>query len=96
LQFLDHPNIVKYYETYDDVKYIYLVMELCAGGELFDKIATKKDPLTEYQIADIMNKLVRAIIHCHSQNICHRDIKPENIMYSNEGEVRFVDFGLAK
>ena len=36
---LDHPNIVKYYETYDDVKYMYLVMEYCPGGELFDKIA---------------------------------------------------------
>lgn len=37
---LDHPNIVKYYETYDDVKYMYLVMEYCPGGELFDKIAS--------------------------------------------------------
>ena len=36
---LDHPNIVKYYETYDDIKYMYLVMEYCSGGELFDKIA---------------------------------------------------------
>lgn len=40
---LDHPNIVKYYETYDDTKYMYLVMEYCPGGELFDKIAAQKD-----------------------------------------------------
>ena len=40
---LDHPNIVKYYETYDDVKYMYLVMEYCPGGELFDKIASQKN-----------------------------------------------------
>ena len=39
LQTLDHPNIVKYYETYDDIKYQYLVMELCSGGELFDKLS---------------------------------------------------------
>lgn len=39
LQTLDHPNIVKYYETYDDVKYIYLVMELCSGGELLERLA---------------------------------------------------------
>ena len=38
---LDHPNIVKYYETYDDIKYMYLVMEYCPGGELFDKIASQ-------------------------------------------------------
>jgi calcium-dependent protein kinase len=40
---LDHPNIVKYYETYDDTKYMYLVMEYCSGGELFDKIASQKN-----------------------------------------------------
>lgn len=40
---LDHPNIVKYYETYDDVKYMYLVMEYCPGGELFELIASQKN-----------------------------------------------------
>ena len=40
---LDHPNIVKYYETYDDSKYMYLVMEYCQGGELFDKIASQEN-----------------------------------------------------
>jgi calcium-dependent protein kinase len=43
LHTLDHPNIVKYYETYDDVKYMYLVMEYCPGGELFDLIASQKN-----------------------------------------------------
>ncbi len=47
LQKLDHPNIVKYYETYDDVKFIYLVMELCPGGELFDKITKNQEPFNE-------------------------------------------------
>lgn len=47
LQNLDHPNIVKYYETYDDVKFIYLVMELCPGGELFDKLTSNLHPFSE-------------------------------------------------
>lgn len=40
---LDHPNIVRYYETYDDNRFLYLVMEYCSGGELFEKIAKKKN-----------------------------------------------------
>ena len=40
---LDHPNIVKYYQTYEDTKYMYLVMEYCPGGELFDKIASQEN-----------------------------------------------------
>jgi calcium-dependent protein kinase len=50
LQTLDHPNIVKYYETYEDVKFIYLVMELCPGGELFEKI-TSSATMSENQAA---------------------------------------------
>jgi calcium-dependent protein kinase len=65
MQQVDHPNIVKYYETYDDVKYIYLCMELCTGGELFDEIS-KKEMLNEANAAEYMIKLVRALHHCHS------------------------------
>jgi serine/threonine protein kinase len=71
-------------------------MELCSGGELFDKITSRKSPITEKEAAIIIEKLLKAINHCHSQNILHRDIKPENIMYGNDGEVKLIDFGLAK
>jgi calcium-dependent protein kinase len=94
---LDHPNIVKYYETYDDSKYIYLVMEYCKGGELFDKITNSKNGVfMENDAKKIMKKLLLAINHCHGINIAHRDIKPENIMYGADGEVKLIDFGLAK
>lgn len=66
MQTVDHPNIVKYYETYIDVKFIYLVMELCRGGELFSKIITKRKPMTEREASKDMAKLVRALLHCHS------------------------------
>lgn len=57
---VDHPNIVRYYETYDEAKFIYLVMELCNGGELFHKIE-KEDHINEASAADIMYKLLMAL-----------------------------------
>lgn len=94
---LDHPNIVKYYETYDDTKYMYLVMEYCSGGELFDRIAKQKDQVfNESEAATIMKKLLRAINHCHASGVVHRDIKPENIMYGRDNEIKLIDFGLSK
>ena len=99
LKKVDHPNIVEYFETYDDKHYIYLVMELCTGGELFDSHETyikEGKPYTERVAADVIHKCLEALQHCHTLGITHRDIKPENIMYGADGEVRLVDFGLAK
>lgn len=94
---LDHPNIVKYYETYDDQKYIYLVMEYISGYQLFELItAQKNQTFTEETAARYMKSLFMAINHCHALGIIHRDIKPENIMITDEGSVRLIDFGLSK
>lgn len=92
---MDHPNIVKYYETYDDKKYLYLCMELCRGGELFAKVTETGRPMKENEVAKEMNKLLKALQHCHKANIIHRDIKPENIMYGDNNEIKFIDFGFA-
>ena len=94
---LDHPNIVKYYETYIDEKYIYLVMEYIGGGELFDLISKQKNQVfSEEMAAMYMKKLFGALNHMHSQNVVHRDIKPENIMIAENGEIKLIDFGLSK
>lgn len=66
MQQVDHPNIVKYYETYDDSKYIYLCMELCTGGELFEKVTKRKRAFSEQEAAEVMRDLLRALQHCHS------------------------------
>ena len=95
MQQVDHPNIVKYYETYDDKKYIYLCMELCTGGDLFQKITDRGKPMAEKETSYMVNKLLKALQHCHGQNIIHRDIKPENIMYGEDDEIKFIDFGFA-
>ncbi len=71
-------------------------MEYCGGGELFEKITEKKETMSEAQTSEIMQKLFLAINHCHHHNIAHRDIKPENIMYSTDGNLKLIDFGLSK
>lgn len=100
LSSLDHPNIIKYYETYESPKYMYLVMEYCGGGELFDRITKSKDEkFDEKQAAIIMKKLLSAINHCHANQIAHRDLKPENIMYvgkEDDADIKIIDFGLSK
>ena len=94
---LDHPNIVKYYETYIDEKFIYLVMEYIGGGELFDKIAASKNQVFSEEIAaGYSKKLFGALCHMHAQGGVHRDIKPENIMLSENDELKLIDFGLSK
>lgn len=97
LNTLDHPNICKYFETYDDSKYIYLVMELISGGQLFDKITSQENQtFTEKDACKYMRDLFSAINHCHAQGVIHRDIKPENIMITETGDLKLIDFGLAK
>ena len=95
---LDHPNIVKYYETFESPNYLYLVMEYCQGGELFKKLTDQQHHIfTEQKAARIMRSLFMAINHLHSKGIAHRDLKPENIMYSGLNDrIKIIDFGLSK
>lgn len=98
---MDHPNIIKLYEVYEDKRYVYLVMEECTGGELFDKIIDKlqNDTIfTEREAAKIFKQLISAIAYCHKESICHRDLKPENLLLVNKNDdspVKIIDFGLS-
>ena len=94
---LDHPNIVKYHETYNDKKFIYLVMEYISGKPLLEKITEQSNEnFSEKIAAGYMKELFYAINHCHAQDIAHRDIKPDNIMITDNNTVRLIDFGLSK
>ena len=95
---LDHPNIIKFYETYNDEYYFHIVMEVAKGKDVFDKII-EEGVLTEKTVAHITYKVLSALVYCHSRDISHRDIKPENILFeheSNEGEIKLIDFGLSR
>lgn len=99
LTHVDHPNIVKLYEVYEDSDSYSLVMELMTGGELFDTIL-EKEQLTEREAAEIVRPIIDAIHYCHSLNIIHRDIKPENLLFSTKVPstriIKVSDFGLAR
>ncbi|CAG9320045.1 unnamed protein product [Blepharisma stoltei] len=98
LMVVDHPNIIRLYEVYEDKHYIHLVMELCTGGDLFTQLL-EKGRYNEGEAARIIYSILHALSYLHSLHIVHRDLKPENIMFATHdanAEVKLIDFGLAK
>jgi len=94
---LDHPNIIKLYETFEDARNIYIVMELCTGGELFDRII-EQEKFTERDAARIMKQILSALAYCHANGIMHRDLKPENFLFMSkepDSPLKVIDFGLS-
>jgi len=96
---LDHPNIIKIYDTFEDHRNIYLIMELCTGGELFDRIV-ELNSFDEKDSAIIMQQALRGVFYMHSKRIVHRDLKPENFLLTTKDDVdktslKIIDFGLA-
>ena len=95
---MDHPNVVKLYEIFDEGQVLYLVMELMQGGELFDRIV-EKEAYSEREAAEVIRPLVDAIRYCHQIGIIHRDLKPENLLYETTDQnaiIKISDFGLAR
>ena len=96
---LDHPNIVKYFGTFEDDFYIHILMEYLKGHDLNKIIALKQYKVFEEKdMANIIEQLLKALAFIHSKKIVHRDIKPENILFSNKRDystLKLIDFGLA-
>lgn len=94
---LDHPNIVKLYENYENSRFYHLVMEYCSGGELMERLQ-KIGHYPENEAVGIMKNILSTINHLHASNICHRDIKCENFMFEShepDAELKLIDFGLS-
>ncbi|KAE8731604.1 Calcium-dependent protein kinase 17 [Hibiscus syriacus] len=90
-------NIVELKGAYEDKHSVYLVMELCAGGELFDRIIAKGH-YTERAAASLLRTIVQIVHTCHSMGVIHRDLKPENFLLLNKEEdspLKATDFGLS-
>lgn len=92
-----HPNVVLIKGAYEDAVSVYMVMELCAGGELFDRIVNK-GYYSERKAADLAKTIVGVIEACHALGVMHRDLKPENFLFVDEDEdslMKTIDFGLS-
>lgn len=91
------PNIVEFRGAYEDRQNVHVVMELCSGGELFDRI-TAKGSYSERSAAAIGRAIINVVYACHFMGVMHRDLKPENFLFSSRDEdsqLKVTDFGLS-
>lgn len=94
LKRLKHQNIARLYQVFETNTVIYLVLEYCAGGELFDYIVSKSK-LEETESAQIIYDLMRVLDFIHINGFAHRDLKPENVLFDDKHQIKLIDFGLA-
>jgi len=101
---MDHPNVVKLYEVFEDYVHIYLVLELCSGGELLGRIV-EEESFSERQAAAVMQQAMGGLHYMHRRCVCHRDIKADNFLLSvpnnrwcpvEQCVIKIIDFGVAK
>ncbi|KAJ8549183.1 hypothetical protein K7X08_032890 [Anisodus acutangulus] len=94
-----HENVVQFYNSFEDDNYVYIVMELCEGGELLDRILSKKDSrYTEKDAAIVVRQMLKVAAECHLHGLVHRDMKPENFLFKSSKEdspLKATDFGLS-
>uniref|UniRef100_A0A0D9VJL4 non-specific serine/threonine protein kinase n=1 Tax=Leersia perrieri TaxID=77586 RepID=A0A0D9VJL4_9ORYZ len=92
-----HANVVAIKGAYEDQQYVHIVMELCAGGELFDRII-ERGQFSERKAAELTRIIVGVVEACHSLGVIHRDLKPENFLLANKDDdlsLKAIDFGLS-
>lgn len=94
-----HENIVHFHNAFEDDDYVYIVMELCEGGELLDRILAKKDSrYTEKDAAIVVRQMLKVAAECHLHGLVHRDMKPENFLFKStkqDSPLKATDFGLS-
>ncbi|XP_058228449.1 CDPK-related protein kinase isoform X2 [Rhododendron vialii] len=93
-----HNNLVKLYDAFEDHENVYIVMELCEGGELLDRILSRGGKYTEDDAKAVLIQILNFVSFCHLQGVVHRDLKPENFLFTSKEEnsqLKAIDFGLS-
>lgn len=106
LRRLDHPNVIRIYEVYEEKEAVHLVLELCEGGDVLERILVSNGRLPEREIAALFTQMLFAVWHLHSAGVVHRDLKPEHFLFTRresereplppvEAGMKLIDFGLS-
>ncbi|KAL7231839.1 hypothetical protein ACSBR2_009967 [Camellia fascicularis] len=93
-----HNNLVQFYDAFEDNENVYIVMELCEGGELLDRILSRGGKYTEDDAKVVLIQILNVVSFCHLQGVVHRDLKPENFLFASKDEdsqLKAIDFGLS-
>jgi len=93
-----HSNLVQFYDAFEDEENVYVVMELCNGGELLDRILARGGKYSEEDAKVVIHQILSVASFCHLQGIVHRDLKPENFLFMSKDEnsaLKVIDFGLS-
>lgn len=93
-----HNNLVQFYDAFEDHDNVYIVMELCEGGELLDRILSRGGKFSEDDAKAVIVQILNVVAFCHLQGVVHRDLKPENFLFTSKDEnspLKAIDFGLS-
>uniref|UniRef100_A0A7N0ZRG8 non-specific serine/threonine protein kinase n=1 Tax=Kalanchoe fedtschenkoi TaxID=63787 RepID=A0A7N0ZRG8_KALFE len=93
-----HPNLVQFHDVFEDQDNVYIVMELCKGGELLDRILSRGGKYSEGDAKAVIVQILNVVAFCHLQGVVHRDLKPENFLFSmkeDHSALKAIDFGLS-
>ena len=99
LKLCQHPNVICLLDTFENPDYIYIVMELLQGGDLYEYLNKRNFRVSESRARGIIHPLATALYYLHSYGIVHRDIKLDNVLMvedTDTSDVKLVDFGLSK
>ena len=94
IQLLNHPNVIKILDIFENDDNFYIVMEYCEGGELFNYIV-KKRRLSDDEASYFYYQIINGLEYIHSLGVVHRDLKPENLLLTKDNTIKIIDFGLS-